>query len=78
MVGVEAPGILESKDSAKTWSLLSTLAGEPGSDEWDDLANQPPGHLGLSALMADEADASRFWAIVQGVGAFETADDGAS
>ena len=78
LVGVEAPGIFESKDSAQTWSLLSTLAGEPGSDEWDDPANQPPGHLGLSALMPDETDESRFWAIVQGVGVFETADDGAS
>ena len=54
LVGVEAPGIFESKDRAQTWSLLSTLAGEPGSDEWDDPANQPPGHLGLSALMPDE------------------------
>ena len=78
LVGVEAPGIFESKDSAQTWSLLSTLAGEPGSDEWDDPANQPPGHLGLSALMPDETDESRFWAIVQGVGIFETTDDGAS
>jgi photosystem II stability/assembly factor-like uncharacterized protein len=78
LVGVEAPGIFESKDSAKTWSLLSTLAGEPGSDEWDDPANQPPGHLGLSALMPDDESESRFWAIVQGVGVFETTDDGAS
>jgi photosystem II stability/assembly factor-like uncharacterized protein len=78
LVGVEAPGIFESKDSAQTWSLLSTLSGEPGSDEWDDPANQPPGHLGLSALMPDETDESRFWAIVQGVGIFETTDDGAS
>ena len=78
LVGVEAPGIFESTDDGATWSLKSTLAGQPGSEEWDDPANQPPGHLGLSAMEVDETDPSRFWAIVQGVGLFETADDGAS
>src|SRR5581483_4911177 len=78
LVGVEAPGIFESKDGGETWSLLSTLAGQPGSEVWDDPANQPPGHLGISALMFDDHDDSRFWAIVQGIGAFETTDDGTS
>ncbi len=78
LVGVEAPGIFQSTDDGATWSLLSTLAGEPGSEEWDDPGNQPPGHLGISALMADAADRERFWAIVQGVGVFETTDDGTS
>jgi photosystem II stability/assembly factor-like uncharacterized protein len=76
LVGVEAPGIFESRDGGVTWSLLSTLAGQPGSEVWDDPANQPPGHLGISALMPDTEDASRFWAIVQGIGFFETTDDG--
>ena len=76
--GVEAPGIFESRDDGDTWSLLSTLAGEPGSELWDDPANQPPGHLGLSALLADPAEPDRFWAIVQGMGLFETTDDGAT
>jgi photosystem II stability/assembly factor-like uncharacterized protein len=76
LVGVEAPGIFESGDEGATWSLLTTLAGQPGSEEWDDPANQPPGHLGISALLPDGEDASRFWAIVQGFGLFETADDG--
>jgi photosystem II stability/assembly factor-like uncharacterized protein len=74
LVGVEAPGIFESRDGGETFSLLSTLAGQPGSEAWDDPANQPPGHLGISMLMLDDDDA-RFWAIVQGVGAFETTDD---
>jgi sortilin (neurotensin receptor 3) len=74
LVGVEAPGIFESRDEGHTWSLLSTLAGQPGSEEWDDPSNQPPGHLGISALMFDHKDADRFWAIVQGVGLFETMD----
>ncbi|MFY9578841.1 MAG: hypothetical protein WAQ33_05905 [Gaiellaceae bacterium] len=78
LVGVEAPGIFESRDGGASWSLLSTLAGEPGSDGWDDPANQPPGHLGISALMFDGEEPSRFWAIVQGIGLFETADDGMS
>src|SRR5262249_4707951 len=56
LVGVEAPGIFESRDDGATWSLLSTLEGEPGSDVWDDPANQPPGHLGISALSFDRDD----------------------
>jgi photosystem II stability/assembly factor-like uncharacterized protein len=75
LVGVEAPGIFESRDGGDTWSLLSTLSGQPGSEGWDDPSNQPPGHLGISALMFDEEDPARFWAIVQGVGVFETSDD---
>jgi photosystem II stability/assembly factor-like uncharacterized protein len=78
LVGVEAPGIFESRDDGATWSLKSTLAGQPGSEVWDDPANQPPGHLGLSALMLDGDDSSRFWAIVQGIGLFETTDDAKS
>ena len=74
LVGVEAPGIFESRDGGSTWSLLSTLSGQPGSEVWDDPANQPPGHLGISALMFDTDQDDRFWAIVQGIGLFETAD----
>src|SRR5438132_9154231 len=76
LAGVEAPGIFESEDDGATWSVLSTLAGQPGSELWDDPANQPPGHLGISALMLDGDDDARFWAIVQGVGSFETGDGG--
>jgi hypothetical protein len=78
LVGVEAPGIFESRDGGVTWSLLTTLAGQPGSEAWDDPANQPPGHLGISAIEFDRADPSHFWAIVQGVGLFETHDGGTS
>jgi photosystem II stability/assembly factor-like uncharacterized protein len=78
LVGVEAPGIFESRDDGATWSLLSALAGQPGSEVWDDPGHQPPGHLGISALMFDDEDPGRFWAIVQGIGLFETADDAES
>ena len=76
LVGAEAPGIFASSDGGETWSLLTTLAGQPGSEAWDDPANQPPGHLGISALMTDGNDDAHFWAIVQGVGIFETHDGG--
>ena len=76
LVGVEAPGIFSSDDGGETWSLLTTLAGQPGSEGWDDPANQPPGHLGISAIMSDPDDAKHVWTIVQGVGAFESTDGG--
>jgi photosystem II stability/assembly factor-like uncharacterized protein len=78
LVGVENPGIFESRDGGANWSLLTTLAGQPGSEGWDDPANQPPGHLGISAMMFDPEEEKRFWAIVQGVGLFETEDDAAT
>ena len=76
--GVEMPGIFESRDNGDTWSLLSNLDGQPGSEAWDDPANQPPGHLGISGIEADVENADRFWAIVQGMGMFETTDGGSS
>src|SRR6201987_1608288 len=76
LVGGAAPGIFGSRDDGKTWSLLSTLSGQHGSEAWDDPANQPPGHLGISGFVTDSDDTDRFFAIVQGVGAFETEDGG--
>jgi photosystem II stability/assembly factor-like uncharacterized protein len=76
--GVEMPGIFESRDGGENWSLLSNLDGQPGSELWDDPANQPPGHLGISGIEADADDPDRFWAIVQGIGAFETTDGGST
>ncbi len=78
LAGGEAIGLFESTDGGQTWSLKSTLEGQPGSDAWNDPKNQPPGHLGLSAILPDTADPSHFWAIVQGIGIFETTDDGAT
>ncbi|HLX31921.1 MAG TPA: hypothetical protein VKR79_04050 [Gaiellaceae bacterium] len=78
LVGVEAPGIFESRDNGETWSLLSTLSGQPASDVWDDPANQPPGHLGISGFVTDAGDSDNFFTIVQGIGAFQTEDGGSS
>ncbi len=78
LAGAEAVGLFESRDGGASWSLLSTLDGLPGRDEWNDPANQPPGHLGLPAILLDSDDPSRFWVIVQGFGIFETTDNGSS
>jgi photosystem II stability/assembly factor-like uncharacterized protein len=78
LVGVEAPGIFESRDNGQTWSLLSTLSGQHGSENWDDPANQPPGHLGISGFVTDAGDSDNFFAVVQGIGAFQTEDGGSS
>lgn len=78
LAGAENPGIFESRDGGRTWSLLSTLADVPNREAWNDPANQPPGHLGVPAIHPDPADPAHFWAIIQGVGIFETTDDGKS
>ena len=78
LAGVEAPGIFERRDSGATWSLLSTLEGQPGSERWNDPENQPPGHLGVPAILPHPDESEHFWAIVQGVGIFETTDNAAS
>jgi len=78
LAGAENAGVFESRDGGATWSLLSTLDGQPGRDDWNDPSKQPPGHLGVPAMLPHPEDASRFWAIVQGYGIFETTDDGAS
>ena len=78
LAGAESAGVFQSRDAGATWSLLSTLDGQPGRTRWNDPANQPPGHLGLPAILPHPDEATRFWAIVQGFGIFETTDDGAS
>ena len=76
--GAEMPGVFESRDGGATWSLLSTIDGHPARDSWNDPENQPPGHLGVPAVLQHPDDAKRWLAIVQGVGIFETTDDGVS
>lgn len=78
LAGGEAASLFESTDGCETWSLLSTLDGQPGRDSWNDPAKQPPGHLGLPAIMPHPSEPDHFWAIVQGYGIFETTDNGGS
>ena len=78
LAGAESAGVFESRDGGVNWSLLSTLDGQPGRAGWNDPANQPPGHLGLPAILPHPDDPERLFAVVQGIGIFETTDDGAS
>jgi photosystem II stability/assembly factor-like uncharacterized protein len=78
LAGAEAAGVFESRDGGRSWSLLSTLDGQPGRGDWNRHGNQPPGHLGMPGLLAHPDDAARFWVVVQGFGIFETTDDGAT
>jgi photosystem II stability/assembly factor-like uncharacterized protein len=78
LAGAEAAGLFESRDGGETWALLSTLDGQPNRELWNDPANQPPGHLGMSAILPHPDDASRYWVIIQGHSIFETTDDGAT
>jgi len=75
-VGAEAAGVFESEDGGATWSLKSTLDDQPGRDSWNDPSRQPPGHLGMTAILPHADDADRYMIIVQGYGIFETADGG--
>jgi len=76
--GAEAAGVFESRDQGRTWRLLSTLDDQPGRGDWNDPGKQPPGHLGMPAIVPYPGDPDRFWVVVQGYGAFETSDDGAT
>jgi photosystem II stability/assembly factor-like uncharacterized protein len=76
--GAEMPGVFASADGGRTWSVVSRLEGQPGSEGWNEAENQPPGNLGVPAILPHPDDPAHWWAIVQGVGIFETADDGGS
>jgi photosystem II stability/assembly factor-like uncharacterized protein len=78
LAGAEAAGVFESRDGGKTWSLLSTLDGQPGRGSWNDPSAQPPGHLGMPAILPHPDDPSRFFVVIQGYGIFETRDGGSS
>jgi photosystem II stability/assembly factor-like uncharacterized protein len=76
LVGAESAGLFESTDGGKTFSLVTTLEGQEGREAWNDPTQQPPGHLGLSAIIPHPDEADRFWIIVQGYSLFETTDRG--
>lgn len=76
--GVESPGVFESRDGGSTWSLRSTIDGHPARASWNDPDNQPPGHLGVPAILGRPDGEGHWIAIIQGIGMFETTDDGAT
>jgi photosystem II stability/assembly factor-like uncharacterized protein len=76
LVGAEACGLFESTDGGLTFSLRSTLDGQPNRELWNNPDNQPPGHLGLSAIIPHPDDRDHYWVIIQGHSLFETTDDG--
>ena len=76
LVGAESAGLFESTDGGKTFSLVTTFEGQEGREAWNDPAQQPPGHLGLSAIIPHPEERDRFWIIVQGYSLFETTDGG--
>jgi photosystem II stability/assembly factor-like uncharacterized protein len=78
LVGGEGAGLFESTDGGKTFSLITTLEGEQGREDWNDPDKQPPGHLGLSAIIPTPDGPDRFFVIVQGYSLFETTDGGKS
>ena len=77
LAGAEAAGVFESRDGGATWSLKSTLDGQPGRELWNIPENQPPGHLGMPAIMPHPTEPEHFWVVIQGMGIFETTDDAA-
>lgn len=76
LAGADQIGIFESRDGGETWSLYSEIDGVPTRDGWDERDLRPPGDLGVPAMIPDPDDAAHLLAVVQGIGAFETADDG--
>ena len=76
LVGAESAGLFESNDGGETFSLVTTFEGQEGREAWNDPAQQPPGHLGLSAIIPHPDEKDRFWVIVQGYSLFETTDGG--
>ena len=78
LAGAEAAGLFESSDDGATWSLLSTLDDQPARTIWNIPENQPPGHLGMPAILPDPNQRDHYWIIIQGIGIFETTDNGAT
>jgi photosystem II stability/assembly factor-like uncharacterized protein len=76
LVGAESVGLFESTDRGQTFSLVSTLDGAPGRQVWNDPAMQPPGHLGLSAILPFPDSRDHLRVIVQGNSIFDTDDGG--
>src|SRR5205085_9629530 len=78
LAGAEAAGVFESRDGGATWSLKSTLDGQPGRELWNIPENQSPGHLGMPAIMPHATEHEHCWVVFQGMSIFETTVDAAT
>jgi photosystem II stability/assembly factor-like uncharacterized protein len=76
LAGADQIGIFESRDGGETWSLYSEIEGVPTREGWDGRDTRPPGDLGVPAMLHDPDDAAHLFAVVQGIGIFETTDGG--
>lgn len=76
LVGAENIALFESRDSGKTFSLVTSFEGVSGRETWNDPSTQPPGHLGLSAIIPDPEDEQKIRVIVQGNSILDTDDGG--
>ena len=54
--------MFESRDGGATWSLPQHARGADGSRRVERPIKQPPGHLGLPAILPHPDQPSRFWA----------------
>ena len=51
LAGTEAAGIFESRDGGAPGRSSARWTASPGRDDWNDPDKQPPGHLGLPAIL---------------------------
>ena len=72
--GVEPAGLFRSADGGATWQHVEGLTNHPSRPEWQ------PGNGGLilHSIVPSPDDADRVWVGISSVGAFETADGGAT
>ncbi len=74
--GVDLPGLFESRDGGRTWSLFSNVDFTPGRARWMNPEISPPGNLGVIGLLHHPDDESQLLANVQGNGVFLSEDGG--
>jgi len=72
--GVEPAGLFRSRDGGATWEHIEGLTNHRTRSEWQPGA----GGLCLHSIVPHPTDTSRVWVGISAVGAFETADGGAT
>ena len=70
------PACSRAATAARPGRSSARSTASPAAARWNDPAKQPPGHLGMPALLPHPDDPDRYLVVVQGYGIFETADGG--